>query len=235
MTGKSNPAEPGSSRLLIPREQWDLLADRILSNLPAADDILGAVRSEEWVKADRLGRHFSYALIFLMDGLGWVADSQEPIEVSISPLVAREVLEQLKAEAEDLDPDIDLRHAAEKNQELIATCDQLLSSLEAQPQEIAQRFEPIAIRDLKDRSFVKQHTLRLLMRVHPSSLGWLEIIQTLSPSPSCGVTEIERALHELLDVDAVVRRDYGFAASGAAALINELWNDLSYVISVDKP
>ncbi|HVD41092.1 MAG TPA: hypothetical protein VNC16_08840 [Solirubrobacterales bacterium] len=231
MSGDPTQAGGDSARLSISKEQRDLLFERIISDLAGAEAILEAVRGEEWDKADRLSRNLCNGLTFVMNDLGWVVDNERPIEVSTSPLVVREVLEQLRAEAKDLDPHIDVRGAAEENQELIATCERLLTSLEAQvAREGPRGSAALPFGDPTEGKLAQQETLRLLMGAHPRGLGWQEIIQSVAADfPECGVAGVERALHELLDADLVERRDFGFAATEGAMLINRLWDDLTDV------
>jgi hypothetical protein len=136
---RSNLSGGDSSRLLISKEQRDRLFEPIISKLTGADAIVLAVRREEWGKADRLCRTLYDGLTFLLNDFGWVVDHNDrPMEVSTSPLVVREVLEDIRTEAKAIDPDIDLRDAAEENQELIVTCNQLLAALKALTKESSQ-------------------------------------------------------------------------------------------------
>jgi hypothetical protein len=215
--------------LLISKEQRDLLVDRILFNLARTDAILDAVRVGELVKADRLSRFLRDGLTLVVNDLGWVADDGDrSIEVSTPPLIVRGLLEYLRAEAKALDPYIDLRDAAAANRELVATCDQLLVSLEAQQtQGTVQRAAPLPFGDLKEDQLVKKEILRLLMRAHPAEIRDEQISASVSSTLEVPEATVERAIGDLQDMDLVTTVRSGRTASEGAMCISQLWNDLS--------
>lgn len=216
-------------RLVVPKEQRDLLLERILRNLARLDDLCFAVRKGESEKAERLGHHLWQELALVTNDLGWGDRRGERcIEVSTSPLIVRGVLERLRAEAEALDADIDLRDPAAENRELIAACNQLLESFEdQQPQgkPWGAGAPPFGART--DDQIAQKEVLRLLLRSHPMGLRQKEFRESISSEFRLSLASVDRAVRELRHLDLIAPGRSGLAATKGANRISELWGDLS--------
>jgi hypothetical protein len=125
-------ASPQGGRLSVSPDQRDLLYERIYRNLAGIDFVWEAAREEEFDKANRLGLKYCDELTLVIEDLGWGdRSSDRPIELKTPPEVFRRVLERLRSEAEELEPVIDVRGAAEENRRLLAACEELLKTLTA--------------------------------------------------------------------------------------------------------
>lgn len=232
MSGDRTQARGNDSCLLISRKQRDLLYERIYRHLAGIDAVWLAASSGDFDKADRLSHILCDELTLVMDDLGWgVQNEDRHIEVSTSPLIVRGVLERLRAEAEVLDPDIDVCDAAAENRELIATCDQLLTSLHAQLPGPPPRGTPTPFSDTPDeQQLALRQTVVAVLRSHPALLSPEEIAESVSAKIGVPVDRVDRALDELLELGLIARGPSGVVASDALVRLSQLWGDLSRVM-----
>lgn len=88
----------------INAEQRNALYDSVVTHLSGIEDLYLAIESEDFERADRLGREFSDDLLLILDGLGWGKTGTD-VELATQPVTLRRVLQRVRtvAEAEDLD------------------------------------------------------------------------------------------------------------------------------------
>ena len=81
----------------ITARQRDALYDQMLDRLSGIGDIELAARSEDFERADRLGREFADELVLICDDLGWGAGPEnDRIELKTSPDVLQRMLGRLR-------------------------------------------------------------------------------------------------------------------------------------------
>lgn len=226
---RTRPGPSDGGGLSISKEQRSLLFERILRGLARGPDVLLAVHMGEPDKAERLGHNLWQELGLVVNDLGWRDPTDDrPIEISTSALILRGVLERVRAEAESLDPHIDLREDAAENRQLIRTCDEILGCLRSPhvgltpegsytPPLPAQAGQPLAQKEL----------IRALLRSHPEEVGEEELIRSVSENFFLPVDLVDQAFRELSRMGLIGPRRSGWNASEGLVLVSQLWGDLS--------
>lgn len=122
--------------LRITTEQRDALYESILDHLSGIGDLWLAIESDNYDRADRLGREFADDLRFVLDNLGFGdGSSGESIELTTPADVLTRVLRRLEEQAESAEREAERESAAaraeqDRNRLVRETCRQLLSAME---------------------------------------------------------------------------------------------------------
>jgi hypothetical protein len=119
----------------ITAQERDALYDQILDRLSGIGDIELAIKVENYVAAERLGREYSDDLRLLLDDLGLGEGDGEPVELTSPPDVLRRVLPRLRDlavshSASQREDWAETREIEERNRLVAEACQSVLADLE---------------------------------------------------------------------------------------------------------
>jgi hypothetical protein len=122
--------------ITITSDQRDALYEEIRIRIVGIDAVWLAISREDFKAAERLGREFSDALIFVVDDLGFGKGTGEKIELKTPPDVVRRVLTRIEALAKTERQGQEKKRAETEGSVAEArfaeeTCKTLLAALEA--------------------------------------------------------------------------------------------------------
>lgn len=119
--------------ITISGQQRRLLYGIAIERLTNIDAIWHAAKTQDWMKAQELGREYGSILQLLAGGLGWGDDSSDDTQLSCSSEVLEHALALIRREAAvDAEEQRDVRLMAEAQAERIEVfdvCDQLLVAI----------------------------------------------------------------------------------------------------------